>query len=109
MKCHLHKFTDKGTYIIYAKAKDEYGAESDWESLQVIIPKASQKNFILFDLINNYFEFLGESHCCGQDDVKIMELIGMRVFDPYDLTNYPGFISLINLWITDVNPGYMRV
>ena len=34
--------------------------------------------------VNNYFNFLGFSHCCGDDDKKIMQLINMKVFDPYD-------------------------
>ena len=33
--------------------------------------------------VNNYFTFLGSSHCCGSDDKKIMEMIGLKVFDPY--------------------------
>ena len=34
--------------------------------------------------VNNYFRFLGSSHCCGEDDKRIMELINMRAFDPYE-------------------------
>src|SRR3990167_7551595 len=33
--------------------------------------------------VNNYFKFLGFSHCCGEDDIKLMELIHMKVYDPY--------------------------
>src|SRR3972149_1857209 len=34
--------------------------------------------------VKNYFKFLGPSHCCDEDDKKIMQLINMRVFDPYE-------------------------
>ena len=44
--------------------------------------------------VNDYFEFLGPSHCCGEDDKKIMELIKMRVFDPYE-RNDVDFYKLI--------------
>jgi len=56
----------------------------------------------------DYFKFLGKSHCCGKDDIKLMQLINMRVFDPYKdaLVN---FQELVNEWITDPNPGYIRV
>lgn len=57
---------------------------------------------------NNYFSFLGSSHCCGNDDIKIMELIGMRVFNPYDLKD-ESFTELVRDWITDSQAGYIRV
>jgi nitroreductase len=34
-----HTWSEKGTYIIRAKAKDEHGAESDWATLQVKMPR----------------------------------------------------------------------
>ncbi|PNX50059.1 MAG: hypothetical protein BV456_08000, partial [Thermoplasmata archaeon M8B2D] len=34
-----HTWDEKGNYIIKAKAKDFYGAESDWASLEVTMPK----------------------------------------------------------------------
>lgn len=57
---------------------------------------------------NDYFEFLGESHCCGQDDKTIMKLINMPVFDPYEQadTNFP---KMMEDFITSPNPGYIRV
>lgn len=57
---------------------------------------------------NNYFKFLGPSHCCGEDDKKIMELINMRVFDPYEIKN-KDFDKMVEEWITDKRPGYFRV
>ena len=54
---------------------------------------------------NNYFDFLGDSHCCGLDDVKIMTIINMPVYDPFDL----DFDEIINDWITNDKPGYIRV
>lgn len=56
---------------------------------------------------NDYFDFLGPSHCCGRDDVKIMELIGMNVFDVYDETK--TFDEIVDTWICDARPGYIRV
>jgi transketolase len=58
--------------------------------------------------VNNYFQFLGHSHCCGTDDVKLMQLIGLNVFDPYDQTNN-DFKSLVHTWINDDMAGYIRV
>jgi len=57
---------------------------------------------------NNYFRFLGDSHCCDEDDKKLMEVINMRVFDPYE-TSQTDFHQLIEEWICDPKAGYMRV
>jgi transketolase len=56
---------------------------------------------------NDYFRFLGSSHCCGQEDVALMKLVGMRVYDPYA----PGadFDALREGWITSPEAGYLRV
>jgi len=56
---------------------------------------------------NDYFKFLGRSHCCGNDDKKIMKLINMRVFDPYNTNK--TFKSLVKDWLLDTKPGYIRV
>ena len=56
---------------------------------------------------NDYFQFLGPSHCCGQDDVKIMQLINMPVFDPYATDQ--AFPAMVDQWITDSKAGYFRV
>lgn len=58
--------------------------------------------------VNNYFKFLGASHCCGSDDKKIMELIKMKVYDPYDNQDV-DFNLMVREWITDTKPGYIRV
>lgn len=58
--------------------------------------------------VNNYFKFLGPSHCCGSDDKKIMELIKMKVYDPYDNRDV-DFNLMVREWITDTKPGYIRV
>jgi len=45
----IHKWDEQNTYIIKAKAKDIYGAESDWTTLEVSMPKNKAINpFILF-------------------------------------------------------------
>jgi len=58
--------------------------------------------------VDNYFSFLGNSHCCGKDDVEIMRLIKMKVYDPYENTSVP-FDGVVRDWITDSGPGYIRV
>ncbi|NUO09109.1 MAG: transketolase [Candidatus Brocadia sp.] len=58
--------------------------------------------------VNNYFRFLGSSHCCGEDDKKIMKLINIRVFDPYETENV-AFDNMVQEWITDEKSGYIRV
>ena len=57
--------------------------------------------------VNDYFKFLGPSHCCGTDDVRLMELIGMKVYDPYaSASNFP---HVVKNWIEDPKAGYLRV
>lgn len=56
---------------------------------------------------NDYFKFLGPSHCCGTDDLRLMELIHMKVYDPYQpATDFP---KLVQDWIADPKAGYIRV
>ena len=56
---------------------------------------------------NDYFKFLGPSHCCGTDDVTIMQMVGMSVYDPY--TGQESFSSLVDRWIRSPAAGYIRV
>lgn len=58
--------------------------------------------------VNNYFKFLGNTHCCGEDDKKIMQLINMKVFDPYEMEKV-RFDKMVEEWITDRKAGYIRV
>ena len=58
--------------------------------------------------VNNYFTFLGDSHCCGEDDKTIMDLINMNVFDPYESPQV-DFQKLIEEWLFDPKAGYIRV
>jgi transketolase len=58
--------------------------------------------------VNNYFEFLGPSHCCGEDDKKIMNLINLKVFDPYE-DKQVDFNKMVEEWINDKKAGYIRV
>ena len=57
---------------------------------------------------NNYFKFLGPTHCCNDDDKKIMQLIKMKVYDPYEAED-TDFDSMVKEWITDTKAGYIRV
>lgn len=56
---------------------------------------------------NDYFKFLGASHCCGQDDIKIMKLINLKVFDPY--TETKPFSEIVQEWIRGDEAAYIRV
>lgn len=58
--------------------------------------------------VNDYFRFLGPSHCCGEDDKRIMELISMKVYDPYE-EKAMDFEELVESWVTDTKAGYIRV
>lgn len=57
--------------------------------------------------VDDYFKFLGPSHCCGHDDIALMEMIKMKVYDPY--SSGIAFDKLVNEWITDEKSGYIRV
>jgi len=58
--------------------------------------------------VNDYFKFLGPSHCCSNDDIKIMKLINMKVFDPYERGNV-SFDEIVEEWVMDTKTGYIRV
>jgi transketolase len=58
--------------------------------------------------VNNYFKFLGPSHCCGEDDKKIMKVIGLKVYDPYKKGNI-SFTKMTSCWINDTKASYLRV
>lgn len=58
--------------------------------------------------VNDYFKFLGPSHCCGKDDVSIMNLIRMKVYDPYSSKRI-NFLNLVKQWVNSPNSGYLRV
>ncbi|RKY31188.1 MAG: transketolase [Candidatus Omnitrophota bacterium] len=57
--------------------------------------------------VNNYFKFLGPSHCCGSDDITIMKTINMPVYDPYN--DKRSFKELVDNWINSPYAGYIRV
>jgi transketolase len=57
--------------------------------------------------VNDYFKFLGPSHSCARDDIKLMKLINMNVYDPY--TDKRVFHRLVKEWITKDKAGYLRV
>ena len=39
MDRYYGNWSEEGEYIVKAKAKDPYGAESDWATLEVTVPK----------------------------------------------------------------------
>ncbi len=57
--------------------------------------------------VDDYFKFLGPSHCCGDDDIKIMNLIKMKIYNPYE--GKKNFLRIVDEWIKDCEPGYLRV
>lgn len=57
--------------------------------------------------VNDYFKFLGPSHYCGSDDVTLMDLIHMNVYDPYSETK--PFKEIVEEWIQNDKAGYIRV
>ncbi|MDD4996458.1 MAG: transketolase [Patescibacteria group bacterium] len=56
---------------------------------------------------NNYFNSLGYSHCCNQDDIYLMKLINLKVFDPY--ASKKSFPALVQEWIQYDKSAYIRV
>lgn len=56
---------------------------------------------------DNYFKFLGSSHCCGRDDIALMKTINMSTYDPY--TSKKNFHKVIEEWMDDSRGGYIRV
>jgi transketolase len=56
---------------------------------------------------DNYFKFLGHSHCCAKDDIKLMEMIHCKVYDP--CADSGSFHDTVDEWIRDEKPGYIRV
>lgn len=57
--------------------------------------------------VNDYFKFLGPSHCCQKDDAVLMKLINMKIYDPY--ADKKSFPALVKEWVASDKPGYMRV
>ena len=49
-----HIWSSEGTFVVRVKAKDVKGAESDWSSFEVTMPR----NKSLFDIFNNYLRFI---------------------------------------------------
>ncbi|MCK5214153.1 MAG: transketolase [Candidatus Omnitrophica bacterium] len=56
---------------------------------------------------NDYFKFLGPSHCCGTNDIRLMELINMKTYDPYSAEK--SFDVLVKDWLCSEQAGYLRV
>ncbi len=56
---------------------------------------------------NDYFKRLGPSHCLGSSDIKILKLIGLKVFDPY--SSKKSFKEVIEEWLFWPKAAYIRV
>jgi len=57
--------------------------------------------------VNNYFKFLGPSHCCSEDDMAIMKLVDMNIFNPY--IKGEAFDKIVDRWLNHKGPSYIRV
>lgn len=69
----------------------------------------------------DYFKFLGKSHTCGQDDIKLMELAGVNVYNPYNPPEWVAaeggimtkgqvqFSRIVMDWLEDKKSSYIRV
>ena len=56
-----HIWHEEGNYIIKAKAKDEFGDESEWSELSITIPKSKTTNYPIIRFFyqhHNIFPFL---------------------------------------------------
>ena len=56
---------------------------------------------------DDYFKALGASHCCAKDDIALMKLIKMKVYNPY--ANNRPLADIAREWISDARAGYLRV
>jgi parallel beta-helix repeat protein len=59
--CASHTWDERGIFIISARLKDEYGAESGWGRLEVIMPRDKIGNFIflkIFQIVKSLFNFI---------------------------------------------------
>jgi len=56
---------------------------------------------------NDYFHMLGPSHTCGDLDIKILDLIGLPVYDPYSAKE--PFERVLDQWLRREGPAYLRV
>ena len=56
---NYHTFSEEGAYIVKVKAKDIFGHESQWGTLNVVMPKPKEKNiFDIFQRLNLIKSFL---------------------------------------------------
>jgi transketolase len=58
--------------------------------------------------VEDYFKMLGPSHTCGHDDIKLMNMINMPVYNPYESENV-DFDKMFDEWITSEKAGYIRI
>lgn len=55
---------------------------------------------------NDYFSFLGKSHTCGDDDMQIMHMLGVKAYNPYgDFT----FEYCMKHFMESTSPVYIKV
>ncbi len=59
--------------------------------------------------VNDYFRFLGPSHCCGTQDIQLMKMIGMKIYDAYSPHTKMTFDEMIVNWVSNSKASYVRV
>jgi len=55
-----HMWDTEGAFTIKVKARDEWGAESSWATLEISMPKYQQKTILFIERLINYFPVLEE-------------------------------------------------
>lgn len=58
---------------------------------------------------NDYFAFLGKSHTCGDDDVKICAMIGLDSYDTFKVIKESNIEWLVSTFMQSNRAGYLRV
>ena len=53
-----HSWTKNGTYIIKVKAKDTEGYESEWGTLNVVMPRSKMKQIPFYNILNKILRIL---------------------------------------------------
>ena len=61
--------------------------------------------------VNNYFDMLGHSHTCEEQDKQIMQMIGMPVYDSYEHDSWTqkDFLNMTQQWLYSDKAGYLRL
>lgn len=60
--------------------------------------------------IENYYQFLGKTHTCDNDDVNIIAaILGMHSYTPNIYYTNEGVAGCIRDWLNSAYPSYLRI